>query len=145
MDAVNQAGQTPVVPNPQEAPREVPKETSVAEPKDSFKKQTPVAKMTGLWKVAGNASKTLFTGFGFGSGLVGGFAIGGAIATTGNVIQALFRQSLTMAGATSAGLTGGIIGAAIFGISGALGGYQFGHAIVKGAHKLYTMIKDHSS
>lgn len=139
MDALNQAGQTPAVPQKQDTPAPAPKETPVAEPKEKFEK-TKVAdphKMTGIWKAVDGGSKTLFAGFGLGSGAVGGFAIGGALGTGANIITALFKSSLTLAGATSAGLFGGIVGACLFGVCGMLGGYQFGHGIVKGAHSLY--------
>lgn len=142
MDAITPGGQTPVAPQAPQAPKA--EEKQVETPKDSFK-QTPVAnkdKLTGIWKGANAASKSLFAGFGFGSGAVGGFAIGGAIGTTGNVISSLFQHSLTMAGATGAGLTGGIIGGVIFGLCGMIGGYQFGSLPVKLAHKAVNLIKD---
>jgi hypothetical protein len=106
-------------------------EKKAADPKDSVHLTGTMSKP---WKAAQGASKTLFAGFGLGSGAVGGFAVGGAIGTTGNVIQSLFHHSLTMAGATGAGLTGGIIGAVVFGACGTMGGFQFGEKIVDFAH-----------
>ena len=145
MDALNPAASTPVTPPVQQTPAKEEKEAPAAVQNDSFHK-TPVAKpgkLTGLWKAASGASKTLFAGFGLGSGAMGGFAIGGAVASTGNLLSGLFTHSLTMAGVTSAGLTGGIVGGVLFGVCGMLGGYGFGNAIIKGAHKIYEFAKDH--
>jgi hypothetical protein len=130
MDAGKVIGPSVPLTTPQTQPAPAA-EKKAADPKDSVQLTGSMSKP---WKAAKGASKTLFAGFGLGSGAVGGFAVGGAIGTTGNVIQSLFHHSLTMAGATGAGLTGGIIGGVVFGACGMLGGYQFGEKIVDAAH-----------
>ncbi|MDQ7824350.1 MAG: hypothetical protein RDV48_16225 [Candidatus Eremiobacteraeota bacterium] len=112
-----------------------------AAPKDSFKKAEK-STHDKVWKGIKGFSKTLFAGFGMGSGAVGGFTIGGAIAATGNIISGLFTHSLTMAAASSAGITGGVIGAVVFGACGMMGGYQFGDVAAGAAHKAYDFVAD---
>lgn len=141
---INASGQLPAAPVTQPTtPPAAKEEKPAVEPKDSFK-PTPKAKaqsLSGPWKAASGFSKSLFAGFGTGSGAVGGFAIGGAIGATGNILNGLFTHSLTMTAATGAGLTGGIVGAVIFGACGMIGGYQFGSVLVKGIHKAVDFVK----
>ncbi|MCE1246428.1 MAG: hypothetical protein LWY06_07280 [Firmicutes bacterium] len=91
-------------------------ETKAAEPKDSVSigKSGPIEKVF----------STLTSGVGLASGAIGGGMLGAAIGSTGSLLTGLLAKSVTLAALTSAGLTGGIAGAAIFGIAGAYGGWK---------------------
>jgi len=114
-------------------------ETAAASPKDGFKKNDVEST---IWKGVKGFGKTLGAGFGLGSGAAGGFAVGGTVAAAGFSLSSLFSHSFTLAGAGSAGLTGGIVGAVVFGACGMMGGYQIGDKVIEGAHKLYDFAKD---
>ena len=82
-------------------------------------------------KVVGGVGKTVLTGVGTGSGLAGGAVLGAstgaAIATGKGIIEGIAVGSalkgLSLAAIGSSALTGAIIGGAIFGVAGMIGGY----------------------
>ena len=86
-----------------------------------------------IGKAISGTVKTLGSGIGLSSGVIGGGLLGGAIASSGSVVTGLLAKSVTLAAITSAGLTGAIVGAAAFGIAGAYGGWKMSDMIVGGA------------
>jgi predicted lipid-binding transport protein (Tim44 family) len=93
-------------------------ETRAAEPKDS------VSIGSGKSGAIEKVFSTLTSGVGLASGAIGGGMLGAAVGSTGSLLTGLLAKSVTLAALTSAGLTGGIAGAAIFGIAGAYGGWK---------------------
>lgn len=109
--------------------------------KDTFKKGGE-EKLTGIWKAADAFGKTLGAGFGLSSGAAGGFVIGGAVAASGSLISGLLNHTAALSSAGAAGLTGGIVGAVVFGACGMLGGYNISSIAVHGLHKAVDFISD---
>lgn len=86
-----------------------------------------------IWKKV-KSSVALFTGgVGLASGAIGGGLMGAAVGTTGSAISGLLLEGITLTALTSAGLVGAGIGAAVFGISGMVGGYKFSEWITGAA------------
>jgi hypothetical protein len=94
--------------------------------------------LTGGWKALDSFAKTLGGGFCMMSGGIGGFAAGGALLATGNMVTGLTTGTLSSGAVASAGLYGGLAGALFFGAIGAFGGYKLAHTAVKAAHKIFT-------
>jgi len=99
-------------------------EAAPAAPKDT------VSIGSKIGKAVGGFIKTIGSGIGLSSGIIGGGLLGGAIASSGSVVTGLLAKSVTLAAITSAGLTGAIAGAAIFGIAGAYGGWKMSDMVV---------------
>lgn len=63
---------------------------------------------------------------------MGGGLVGAAVGSSGSLISGLMAKNVTLAALTSAGLTGGIVGAAVFGIAGAYGGWKLTEMMSEG-------------
>lgn len=77
---------------------------------------------------------TLGAGIGLGSGATGGAIIGGSVATAKNLFTGLLAHNFTLATMGHAGLIGAGIGAVLFGIAGAYGGYTMTNMAVQGVY-----------
>jgi len=100
----------------------------------------PKPKKSALEKTLTAGTKTLCAGWGLGSGIVGG-GVGGA-AVVGGVDAAanLINGSFEISKVASAAGIGGVAGAAIFGVAGALGGYWIAEKIVAGSKALINLV-----
>jgi hypothetical protein len=120
------------------APVAKKEEATTPEQKDSFKKSSSSGGK--IWKGFKTGVKYLSTGFGLGSGAVGGFATIGILSSAGGALLALTTGTAVAALATTAGLVGGGIGAAVFGFAGTMGGYhmaeKLGNLMEAAYHKL---------
>lgn len=78
-----------------------------------------------------NTAKTILSGVGLGSGVVGGGIIGAGLGASGSLISGLAGSGLTWASLGTGGMIGGIAGAVIFGAAGTYGGWTFASALIK--------------
>ncbi|MCD4786029.1 MAG: hypothetical protein K8T10_19585 [Candidatus Eremiobacteraeota bacterium] len=98
--------------------------------------QDTVSISKGKKKKSGPISKifsTITSGVGLSSGVIGGGLLGAAVGTSGSLLTGLLAKSVTMAALTSAGMTGGIVGAIAFGVAGAYGGWKMSEMVVNSA------------
>jgi len=97
-------------------------------------------KVSGLEKSLTAGAKTILTGVGFGSGLVGGGIIGAGVGASGGLLQGITGAGITWAGVSGAGLIGGIAGAVLFGAAGAYGGWTFASLLIKSGKFLTKLL-----
>lgn len=119
---------------------ELKQDGSVDATKDQVEVKPRKPKKGKFEKAIEGTTKTLLTGIGFGSGLVGGGIIGAGIGATGSLATGLATSSLSLSGMGTAGMIGGIAGAVIFGAAGAFGGWEFGSVLIKGAKFLKDLV-----
>ncbi|GEM_PF-1201647 len=87
-----------------------------------------------------NTTRTVLSGFGLGSGLVGGAVIGSGVAAGGDMMAGLVGHSLSWAAVTTAAKVGGIVGAALFGVAGMYGGWNLASGIIKSSTFLKNLV-----
>jgi hypothetical protein len=83
---------------------------------------------------------TLMSGVGLGSGAAGGGIIGASVASATNLVSGLLAHNVTLTALTAAGLTGGAVGAVIFGVAGMYGGWKVGEWVTDGVRWVYNKI-----
>lgn len=91
-----------------------------------------------------NAAEKLFSslmsGIGLGSGVTGGGVIGASVASASSLVSGLLAHNVTLTALTAAGMTGGVVGAAIFGVAGLYGGWKLGEWATDGVRWVYNKI-----
>lgn len=87
-----------------------------------------------------NTAKTILSGVGLSSGVVGGGIIGAGVGAGGEVVAGLIGSNLTMASLSTGAMIGGVAGAAIFGAAGAYGGWKFASALIQGGKYLNKLL-----
>lgn len=85
-------------------------------------------------------TRTVLSGFGLGSGLVGGAVIGSGVAAGGDMMAGLVGHSLSWAAVTTAAKVGGIVGAALFGVAGMYGGWNLASGIIKSGSFMKNLV-----
>ncbi|MDQ7825555.1 MAG: hypothetical protein RDV48_22335 [Candidatus Eremiobacteraeota bacterium] len=82
--------------------------------------------------ILANTTKTILSGVGLGSGVVGGGIIGAGIGSGGSALASVMGNGFTWAAVSTGGVVGGIAGAALFGVAGTYGGWKFAEALIGG-------------
>jgi len=85
-------------------------------------------------------TRTVLSGFGLGSGLVGGAVIGSGVAAGGDIMAGLVGHSLSWAAVSTAAKVGGVVGAALFGVAGVYGGWSLAGALIKSGSVMKNLI-----
>lgn len=96
--------------------------------------KTDLNKMNGITATAA----AVVSGVGLLSGASGGFIAGAGVASTGNLVSGLLARNVSLSAIGGAALTGGIVGAAVFGVIGGVGGWK----LVKGTQKVVGWVSD---